>query len=372
MRAAAVVCGMRFPVVVVLCVGWVFAARGGEDSLPGARPVPRVQATPMPHSITSFSLDGRELTACHYDPADRRVFWHPVRASRDVSLTRMGHPHDPLTHSHHNSVWISHHDVDGVDFWGDHGKTLGCIVCAEVSREGYTDSDELAAMQMVNHWVKDEDGSVMLVETRRAEVRPLEGAKSWFMIVDLEFTTPKGGKARFNPSGFGLIAVRMAKSIGVHDGGGRILNSEGQVNEEPMFRKPARWCDYSGRITNEADGFAGITLMNHPLNSAGVAAATVPTVVTAPPPPSPASAGATETSQAGPLPRGATPFHVRDDGWMGACLNLDSTLEVSEARKLRLRYGLWVHDGAAAREVCEARWRDFTSLPVADLAPRKK
>ena len=29
----------------------------------------------------------------------------------------------------------------------------------------------------------------------------------------------------------------MAKSIGVHDGGGRILNSEGLVNEEEIFRR---------------------------------------------------------------------------------------------------------------------------------------
>jgi len=34
----------------------------------------------------------------------------------------MGHPHDPESHSHHNSVWISHYDVDGVYFWGDRGK----------------------------------------------------------------------------------------------------------------------------------------------------------------------------------------------------------------------------------------------------------
>jgi hypothetical protein len=33
----------------------------------------------------------------------------------------MGHPHDPESHSHHNSVWISHFDVNGTDFWGDRG-----------------------------------------------------------------------------------------------------------------------------------------------------------------------------------------------------------------------------------------------------------
>lgn len=308
-----------------------------ENPLPSAKPVPRVQAVPMPHHITSFQLDGRELTACHYDPADRRVFWHPIRGSRDVSITRIGHPHDPLTHSHHNSVWISHADVDGVNFWGDYGKDLGRIVNVEVSREGYTDTDEFASMQMVNHWIREEDKSVMLIETRRTEVRPIDGAKSWFLIVDLEYKTPKGKTTTFKPSAFGLLGVRMAKTIGVIDGGGRILNSEGQVNEKAMFRLPARWCDYAGRLTNDDDGFAGITLMNHPTN-----------------------------------PQSPTPFHVRDDGWMLPCLNLEASIEVTDTKPLRLRYGLWIHDGIATQGQSEAMWEQFTALSLADLALVKK
>lgn len=308
-----------------------------SGQLPSAKPVPRVQAVPMPHHITSFQLDGRELTAMHHDPQDMRPFWHPVRATRDTSLTRMGHPHDPLGHSHHNSVWVTHNMVNDLDFWGDRAKKQGRIVNVEVSPEGYEDTDEAASMRMVNHWISEADKSIQLIEVRRTEIRPLDGARSWFMIVDLELAAPKGRTTTFGATGFGLIAVRMARSIGVHDGGGRILNSEGQVNEPQVFRKPARWCDYSGRISNDADGFAGITLMNHPMN-----------------------------------PHHPTAFHVRDDGWMGCCLSLDTPLEVTDVKKLRLRYALWVHDGVATQAESEARWVQFTQLPVADLHPRKK
>ncbi|HCN76221.1 MAG TPA: hypothetical protein DIT13_03380 [Verrucomicrobiales bacterium] len=304
--------------------------------LPSAKPVPRMQAVPLPHHITSFQLDGRELTACHFDPADMRPFWHPIRTTKEASITRMGHPHDPHGHSHHNSVWITHNLLNGVDFWGDHAREQGRIVCAQVPREAYEEGDEAASMRMVNHWIKVADGSVQLVETRRSEVRPLDGARSWFMIVDLELGAPKGGKAVFGATGFGLIAVRMARSIGVHDGGGRILNSEGLVNEKAVFRQPARWCDYSGRLTNEDDGFAGITLMNHPMN-----------------------------------PRHPTAFHVRDDGWMGCCLSLDEDVEIAAGGSLRLRYGLWVHDGVSTLEESEAHWRRFAELPVADLGGKK-
>lgn len=304
--------------------------------LPSAKPVPRVQAVPMPHHITSFQLDGRELTAMHFNPLDMRPFCYPIRASHDVSLTRMGHPHDPLTHSHHNSVWVTHNLVNGLDFWGDYAKKQGRIVNVEVSREGYEDTDEFASMRMVNHWISEAGKSVQLVEVRRTEIRTEDGAKSWFMIVDMEFSPPKGKATTFGATGFGLIAVRVAKSIGVHDGGGRILNSEGQLNEEQIFRKPARWCDYSGRITNDANGFGGITLMNHPMN-----------------------------------PHNPTAFHVRNDGWMGCCLSLDTPVEVTEEKKLRVRYALWVHDGVATQEQSEAHWKKFAAMPVIDLNPPK-
>jgi hypothetical protein len=84
------------------------------------------------------------------------------------------------------------------------------------------------------------------------------------MFIDLQFDAPPGAPVKLGTTPFGMMSVRMAKTIGVHDGGGRILNSEGQINEKEIFRKPARWVDYSGPITSEAR--AGITLMDHPSN----------------------------------------------------------------------------------------------------------
>ena len=306
------------------------------SQVPDFKPVPRVQVVPLPHHVTSFQLDGRELTALHFDPLDMRPFWYPILGSKEMSLTRMGHPHDPLTHSHHNSVWISHNSVNELDFWGDQAKNQGRIIPVEVSREGYEDGDSSASMRMVNHWVNAADQTIQLREIRRTEIRPINGAQSWFMIIDLELAPQKGKTVTFGATGFGLVAVRVAKSIGVHDGGGRILNSEGQINEEQVFRKPARWCDYSGRISNAVDGLAGITLMNHPMN-----------------------------------PHNPTAFHVRNDGWMGCCLSLDTPVEVTESQKLRVRYALWVHDGIPKQEEIEHQWKAFVSLPVIDLTAKK-
>ncbi len=304
-------------------------------SLAQTLPIPRVQVMPLPHGISTFQLDGQELTSAHYNADDRRPFWHPILTSKGINLVRMGHPHDPVTHSHHNGVWISHSNVNGIDFWGDHAKVQGRIVTK--STDFYADTDTSAVMQMTNLWIKAEDKALQLTETRRAEVVPLEGRKSWLMIIDLEFAAPKDHPATLAPSFFGLVGVRMAKSIGVHDGGGRILNSAGQLNEKEVFRQPAKWCDYSGRITNEADGFGGITLMDHPGN-----------------------------------PQHGKAVHVRDDGWMCACTSPEAPIEITDTQKLRLRYALWVHDGVTTQAQSEAQWVEFAKRPLADLVVKKK
>ena len=80
---------------------------------------PRTQVLPLPRSEASFQLDGNQVTRFYFDKAQERPFLYPVNGPSGRSLTRMGHPHDPVGHSHHNSVWLSHYDVDGVDFWSD-------------------------------------------------------------------------------------------------------------------------------------------------------------------------------------------------------------------------------------------------------------
>ena len=305
-------------------------------SLPDAKPAPRVQVVPLPDFQASFQLQGRELTRFRFDPTGKRPFWYPVQTSLAPSVIRMGHPHDPIGHRHHYGVWITHSAVSGVNFWDDEAdngkdKVRGSIRHQRVL--GYWDGDESAAMMTLNHWVAERDNRVLLIEKRHMEIRPAPDATSWWLLVDSEFTASKGQTATFEPSGFGLMSARMAKTIGVIDGGGRILNSEGQVNEEQVFRKPATWCDYSGRLANEDKGFAGITLMNHPLN-----------------------------------PNHPTAYHVRNDGWMCACLSLEKPVEVNDSAPLHVRWGLWMHEGVPDRKRCEAMWKSFCAMPLPDMS----
>ena len=102
------------------------------------KPVPRMQAVPLPRDEVSFQRDGEEIARFRFAQDQRRPFIFPIIGPSGRSLTRMGHPHDPITHSHHNSVWFSHQFVGGVNFWGDdggrrwrdHSGRRGCVVVA--------------------------------------------------------------------------------------------------------------------------------------------------------------------------------------------------------------------------------------------------
>lgn len=300
----------------------------GEGELPGPRPVPAVEVLPLPYDQASFQYLGRELTRYHFGPGLMRPFWYPLVGPEGRSLTRMGHPRDPQSHRHHYSLWIAHHDVGGVDFWSDSGQ--GRIVHQAVLR--YEDGQREASMVSQNAW-QTRQGKTLLIERRRTAVRPL-AAGFWQMVVDVELQAPLGSPVTLGQTPFGLIAVRMRKTIGVHDGGGRILNSQGQRNEAQVFRQPARWVDYSGPVT--ADKTGGITLMDHPQN-----------------------------------PGHPTPFHVRDDGWMGASLTLGGPIRLEPGQPLLLRYGLWVHEGVPRPEEIQRQYQAFAAEKPAALAASK-
>jgi hypothetical protein len=249
----------------------------------------------------------------------------------------MGHPHDPVGHSHHNSFWVSHSDVNGVSFWADRGKEpLGRIVHRRIER--LTDGDAEAGILTCSAWIEDATGNTLLDERRRVTAAGVMStsagpSKEWLLILDLQLEAKQ--EVTLGKTPFGIVGVRMAKSIGVHDGGGTIRNSNGGVDEKGVLWKPAKWVDYSGAIKESET--EGITLFDHPSN-----------------------------------PNHPSVFHVRDDGWMGASLTFDGPRKVTPGQPLRLCYGLYVHSGTPSIESLETRWATFAKRKIDDLTPKHK
>ena len=297
-----------------------------DDKLASAKPVPQMQVLPIPYDQASVTRNGKEITRYHFGQSLERPFLYPVIGPSGRSLTRMGHPHDPNGHSHHNSVWVTHHIVNGVNFWGDAG--TGKIRQQWVHR--YEDSDELAMIETKNHWIDTAKDQILLEERRTIQFLPLE-KQQWMLVLQIEFTAMQP-KVTFEDTAFGLTGVRMAKTIGVHDGGGIIRNSEGQVNEKQVFRKPAKWVDYSGPIAPGV--IEGITLMDHPSNI-----------------------------------NHPTSFHVRGDGWMGTCLSFEKPIELNKGESLTLIYGLYIHSGLPGLQDINTQYEQFSKMKA--VPPKK-
>jgi len=304
-----------------------------QVDLPAAKPVPAVQVLPLPGNQASIEREGREIARYYFDTGKQgerlpRPFLYPLIGPSGKSLTRMGHPRDANGHSHHKSLWISHHDLGGAAFWNDAKSSTGRIAHQRVIR--YEDADGEALIEVENAWLDrpGSEGKPLLIEQRAMRFIP-QADGQWLLVLDLTFTAPKQ-PVSFGKTNFGVIGVRMAKTIGVHDGGGMIRNSEGAVNEPQVHEKRARWVDYSGPITPNAR--EGITLLDHPANF------NHPSV-----------------------------FHVRDDGWMGAALTFAAPRTVEPGEPLKLRYGLWVHAGVPTAAVIDEQFAAFAK--IGDLAP---
>jgi len=295
--------------------------------LPNAKPVPRMQALPLPHDQISFQRDGVELTRYFYATNQYRPFLYPVNGPVGRSLTRMGHPHDQQSHKHHNSVWISHQIVNGTSFWEDRAtNTIAHSVLEKIE-----DGPNSAYVVVLNAWRSG--GKVLLWERRQIAVQNLANGE-WLLVVDLNLAA-NGETVTLGETPFGLMAVRMAKTIGVIDSGGMIRNSAGGINEAGCFRKPAKWVDYSGPITPAAS--EGITLMDHPANY------NHPSV-----------------------------FHVRDDGWMGSALTFGGDKKIEPGQPLALRYGLYVHAGVPGVAAITKVYEHFAKSTPPDLSQKPK
>jgi hypothetical protein len=311
-----------------LCGLIVFA---GELCAAESKTIPRLQIIPQPDDQAAFVRDDTEIARYHFGPTLRRPYVFPLIGPSGRSLTRMGHPHDPQSHSHHNSVWISHNGVNGVSFWDDRAK--GRIITQRI--DNYEDKGETSWVTATNVWIDESNNNkIMMLERRRTTIQLLPG-NEFLLYLDLQLEAPKDQPVTLGKTPFGLVGVRMAKTIGVNDGGGEIRNSAGKSGEKDIFWQPAKWCDYSGPIRDNVT--EGITLMDHPQN-----------------------------------PNHPTVFHVRSDGWMGASLTYAGDRTIEPDKPLRLRYALYVHAGRPTIEELEKRWADFGKSELPDLNPPKK
>ena len=302
----------------------------GFAQMGGFQP-PTCELVPLPHQEMSFQIDGVEHLRWHAGEDTPRPFIFPFKGPSGVSLTRMGHPGAP-NHDHHRSIWLAHQDINGLDFWAD-GKGTSI---RQKQWLAYEEGDSEAVMAVRLGWY-DPEGVEVMEQDLVLALRPLDFNEQELEIQST-FRVPKGRQeVVLGKTNFGFLAVRVAKSISAHFGGGQLTSSERVTGEIELFEKPARWMDYSGPVANgegvrRISSIEGITCFDHPSN-----------------------------------PGFPTSWHVRDDGWMGAAFSLKEGRRLSEGESLTLRYLLQSHSGKCEPLRADDRADAFSSRPSYEI-----
>jgi hypothetical protein len=152
----------------------------------------------------------------------------------------------------------------------------------------------------------------------------------WTLELQSEFHADADG-VEFRKSNFGVLGLRVAKSLSTHFGDGVITGASGKQGEAATFGEPNRWMDYSGSIGQDADAqpiVEGLTLVDHPEN-----------------------------------PGHPARWHTRADGWFGPSLTRVEPLLIARDRPLCVRYLLFVHASRPDPMRIDTIASDFAARP---------
>lgn len=287
----------------------------------------RCELIPLPGSQVSFQIDGVEKTRWHFGKQYPRPFFYPFNGPSGVSLTRMGHP-GAQNHDHHRSVWLAHKSVNGQDYWSEGKDTR----VRQRIWYRYRDGNDEARMATLSEW-NDPSGKRVMEQEVIAALIPVGDDEH---ALEIQITMRPGSQAEsveLGKTNFGFLAVRVAKTLSVYFGGGKLTSSEGQHGEAGIFGSRARWVDYSGPIAvgqglERRPTVEGITYFDHPDN-----------------------------------PRYPTHWHVREDGWMGASFCMHEGFVVADEMSLTLRYLLYAHRGGYNHGNAQRLHQAFAARP---------
>lgn len=165
---------------------------------------------------------------------------------------------EPADHRHHHGVWLGYDRVNKHNFWTE-GRRRGNNLRHERFVEVF---DEVQYPGFVARTRWDARGTAVMYDQRTFRFRLLENG-DYLIDVAVTLATDSGTVTIGQTKEAGLPAVRVADEIRV-TAGGKIVNSEGGVNERGTMRKRACWLDYCGK--REDGSWVGIAYFVHPDN----------------------------------------------------------------------------------------------------------
>ena len=190
-----------------------------------------------------------------------RPYFYPVIGPTGANITR----HWPMRegeneehdHPHHRSLWFTHGDVNGQDFWSEQ-KGYGKIVHDKFLE--IISGPDAGIFKSRNKWTAA-DGEVVCTDRRTHRFYNRPGCQ----MMDIEITIhASNGEVRLGDTKEGSMAIRLAPTMRLKGkvGKGHIINSEG-LRDGATWGKRAAWCDYYGPVEGQV---VGVAIFDHPQN----------------------------------------------------------------------------------------------------------
>jgi hypothetical protein len=222
-----------------------------------------VTAEPSQRGVV-VKIDGELFTEYLTEAGESPALW-PVIGPTGKPMTR-SYPVGPREegetddHPHHQSIWFTHDEVSGANFWSDNRNDRRDGSRAHVKHREFDSIDGDGATARIvsrNDWM---NGEKKLFEDERTLIFGVrDNGNRW---IDFAITIKATeGDVTFGDTKEGTFAVRVADTMRLEaKQGGRIVNSEGQT-DDAAWGMPARWVDYTGPVGDET---VGIAILSHP------------------------------------------------------------------------------------------------------------
>ena len=263
-------------------------------------------------------------TYTYVDEKIKRPYFAHVKTPDGIQVTRNHPPTEGKDRTDHDTmhpgIWMALGDLGGEDFWRNKGR-----VVHEAFVEEPTGGPGQGTFTARNRY-EGADGQVVCHEDRRITLHIRPGG--YLMLWDSTFYADR--EFYFGDQEEMGLGFRVATPISV-DKGGTMLDSQGRKNGDGIWGKTANWCDYSGTVDGRN---IGMTVMCHPENFR------------------------------------PSWIHARDYGLIVAnpfgrkafTNKKPSKVVVAPGEKLRLRYGVFIHEGPRdASPDLKAAYEDYLS-----------
>jgi hypothetical protein len=207
-------------------------------------------------------IDGQLFTEYLIRSGTKPILW-PILGPTGKPMTR-AYPMQQGTketkdHVHQRSLWCTHGNVNGVDFWMESPGKGGTIQHRQfVKVEGGLGPEKGTAVVVTqNDWL-DPKGNRVCEDERTLTFGADDHARWIDFDIKIKATA---GPVTFGDTKEGTFAVRVPETIRVDSKrGGRIINSRGQT-DAAAWGKPAEWVDYYGPVEGQV---VGVAILNHP------------------------------------------------------------------------------------------------------------